>query len=360
MVKARSLVGIGLTVGLISLAACSGSSGSQNKTGPASPPSTNQSSATAPTTGPTPLAAWPNPGKNGQIAFGRWLDAAQTTRAIFVINPDGTGEQQLTHPAPGVVDNNPDWSPDRSKISFERCSDHCEAWVMNADGSGARSLGVDCPGVNCDSGAPAWSPDGETLASNRAYGPIENDTIKFSELVLIDARTGRMIRRIDATAPYSGDTGEAGWSPDGRQLVFTRVNSSTGEPPNARAVFVANSDGTGRRRLTPWDLNGGDHPVWSPDGRLILFRTVSGPDDNYGNLYTVHPDGTGLHQLTHYDATTIVLSYSFSPDGRWITFAKEGVGGEPDIFLMRLGGTDLAPVTQTALADSAPDWGPAE
>jgi TolB protein len=131
------------------------------------------------------------------------------------------------------------------------------------------------------------------------------------------------------------------------------------KPPNARALFVIDADGSGVRQLTPWDLGGGDHPVWSPNGKLILFRTVSGPDDMYGNLYTIHPDGSGLHELTDYDPGTIVLSYSFSPDGRWITFAKSGVGDEPDIFIMRLDGTDLGAVTQTELADSAPDWGSA-
>jgi Tol biopolymer transport system component len=54
-----------------------------------------------------------------------------------------------------------------------------------------------------------------------------------------------------------------------------------------------------------------------------------------------------------------VLSCSFSPDGRWITFAKSGVGGESDVFVMRADGSDIHPVTQTALPDSAPDWGPA-
>jgi TolB protein len=370
VVKAKSFIFICLTVAVVSLAAaCSGSSKSGKSTGPASPstptgPASTEATPTSPaSTMSTPLAVWPNRAENGRIAFGRWLDAAQTTRAIFVINPDGTGEQQLTRPAEGAVDNHPDWSPDGSRIAFERCAVRCEAWTMNADGSGAKRLGPNCqmdPPACEDRGAPAWSPDGKTLAVNRAFGPVENDTIRFSQLVLIDARTGRVIRRIDATAPYAGDTGEAGWSPDGRQLVFTRVNSSLGKPPNARAVFVINADGTGLRRLIPWGLNGGDHPVWSPDGNLILFRTVSGPDDQYGNLYTIHPDGAGLHQLTDYGPTTIVLSYSFSPDGRWITFAKKGVGGEPDIFLTRVDGADLHPVTQTTLADSAPDWGPAE
>jgi Tol biopolymer transport system component len=270
-----------------------------------------------------------------------------------VISPDGSGERQLTHPDPGVIDDQPDWSADGTKIAFTHCVPaRCEAWTMNADGSGAKRIGP-----SEERSAPAWAPDGKVLAVNRAFGSVENNQIEFSQLVLVDSSTGRIIRRLDARSNFQGDTGNAGWAPDGTQVVFGRVNSSTGSPPGAGAVFVVNADGTGLRRLTPWSLNGGDHPVWSPDGKLILFRAVS--DEVYGNLYTIHPDGTGLHKLTGYDSTTMVLSYSFSPDGRWITFAKSGVGGEPDVFVMRADGSDIHPVTQTTLWDSAPDWGPA-
>jgi hypothetical protein len=330
--NAVRLARLSITVALVSLVgACSRSSNAGN-VGPSSFPTTSAGTASTPSTSAstaqspvTPLADWPNPKVNGKIAFGRWLDSAQTTRAIFVINPDGTGERQLTHPPDEVVDNHPDWSPDSSKIAFERCAVRCETWVMNADGSGAKRLGPKCdadPPACEDRGAPAWSPHGKTLASNRAFGPVENDTIKSSQLVLIDPKTGKVLRRLDAQAPYAGDTGEAGWSPDGRRLVFNRLNSSTGKPPNARALFVIDADGSGVRQLTPWDLGGGDHPVWSPNGKLILFRTVSGPDDMYGNLYTIHPDGSGLHELTDYDPGTIVLSYSFSP-GRTVDHVRQ-------------------------------------
>ena len=344
-----------LTVGLLG-AACSSRSGSvpANSTGPDSPvPPTQPASASASPSVVAPDTIWPDPAKNGQIAFHRSLDSAQTTQAIFVINPDGTGERRLTHPDPGVIDDQPDWSADGAKIAFERCAPAgCEAWTMNADGSGAKRIGP-----SEERSAPAWAPDGKVLAVNRAFGSVENNQIEFSQLVLVDSSTGRIIRRLDARSNFQGDTGGAGWAPDGTQVVFGRVNSSTGSPPGAGAVFVVNADGTGLRRLTPWGLNGGDHPVWSPDGKLILFRAVS--DEVYGNLYTIHPDGTGLHKLTGYDSTTMVLSCSFSPDGRWITFAKSGVGGESDVFVMRADGSDIHPVTQTALPDSAPDWGPA-
>ena len=112
------------------------------------------------------------------------------------------------------------------------------------------------------------------------------------------------------------------WSPDGRRIVFRRI-----DPYRARkgyALFVVNVDGSGERRLTPWALRAGDHPDWSPDGRRILFRAnVEGPRTISSNLYTIRPDGSGLTQLTHARGGTVQhLSAGFSPDGRWITFYR--------------------------------------
>jgi TolB protein len=298
--------------------------------------------------------------RNGQIAFGRWLDAAQTTRALFAIAPNGTSERQLTHPSPGTVDDQPDWSRDGSKLAFERCTSRCEVWTIGANGSALTRLGPNCgrtaPPKCEDRSAPAWSPNGKAIAINRAWGPVAHDTIKFSALSVIDA-DGQPLRQLTVSKPFAGDVGNAMWSPDGKRLVFEMHMSAAGKPAHGQALFTMNADGSGQRRLTPWKLNGGDHPDWSPNGKRILFRVVPADEIHGGNIYTIRPDGTGLKQLTRYGPGTIILSYSFSLDGKWITFAKSGLRGEPDIFVMRANGTGVRPVTRTPLWESAPDWG---
>lgn len=123
-----------------------------------------------------------------------------------------------------------------------------------------------------------------------------------------------------------------------------------------------NADGSNQRRITRWSLRGGDHPDWSPDGKRIVFHSnQEGPENVSGNIYTVRPNGTGLRQLTHARGGAVqYLSSSFSPNGKWITFAKKpgsGKNGNVDVFVMRANGTGLRNVTHSAIWDSAPDWG---
>jgi TolB protein len=306
-------------------------------------------------------------GKNGQIAFRRYLDAKHTTSAIFAIEPDGSGERQITHPPHGVIDTAPDWSPDGSKLAFERCADRCEVWTIRADGSGARRLGPACSHVEppkCeDRDAPSWSPDGRSIAFGRAWGSVGHDQISRSDVFVMAASGGGVheLTRVTSGHPFTADVDFGMWSADGKRLAFDVHTSKLGTPAKHRALFVVNADGSGLMQLTPWTLDGGFRPDWSPDGKTIVFRTLphSGDDDeDGGNIYTIAPDGTGMTQLTHFGPKTRLNSYSYSPDGQWITFAKSGVAGELDVFVMRADGTDAHPVTRTPDWESRPDWGP--
>src|SRR5881628_214188 len=66
-------------------------------------------------------------GDNGKIAF-----ASSDGTGINTMNADGSGVTSVTS---GFA-TTPDWSPDGTKIAFERNND---IYVVNADGSGERS-----------------------------------------------------------------------------------------------------------------------------------------------------------------------------------------------------------------------------
>jgi Tol biopolymer transport system component len=304
----------------------------------------------------------------GTILFNRFLDPEQQRGVLLTIKPDGSGERQITDPAP-ASDQEPGWSPDGGAIAFTRNVDgRGQVWTARADGSGARRLDpADIDGRHlADEGSddersdPAYSPDGSRIAFGRGWGKVDvaRDQIQFADLYVMDTH-GRHVRRFTYfTKPFAGDVNRASWSPDGTRIAFTRATSATGRPPDAQAIYVVALDGGRARRITPWSLRA-DDPDWSPRGDRIVFRTVP-PGDLApgGELYTVRPDGSHLHRLTHSPDGTVMLSAQYSPDGNWIVFSKAVGANEPDLYVMRGDGSGIRRVTKSPLWDSRPTWGP--
>jgi Tol biopolymer transport system component len=301
------------------------------------------------------------------------------------MNGDGSDVRKLTRPPNGTEDANPDWSPDSTRIVFQRQPPQgaFSIWSLTPDGAGLRRLSPPCPpgaGIpRCpaDDARPVWSPDGKHIAFQRLSGAlrpkgatVENATAIYrDELVVADAN-GRHARTLVWLGPWRGDPQIPSWSPDGKRLAFLgkhMTSKTNGTGCSCRALYVVNTDGTGLRRVTPPSVRPGDRIDWSPDGSTILFRTHPGEDLNaasgYGaNLYTIHPDGTGLRQLTHFPAYNRVDMGSYSPDGKTIVFETSAgaVGpGLTDIFELNADGTGLRQITRTRNFETAADWGPA-
>jgi hypothetical protein len=97
-----------------------------------------------------------------RIAFRRVVEGGGVdggaSAHIYVVNTDGSDLVQLTDGT--AIDQDPIWSPDGTQLAFKSNRPDSEGrtenqiWVMNADGTNIRELGVGTPGTG--DGAPAW------------------------------------------------------------------------------------------------------------------------------------------------------------------------------------------------------------
>lgn len=182
------------------------------------------------------------------------------SRELLLLDSLGHERRRLTrHEPQGAW---PAWSPDGRTIAFvgvhKSTSSAFETeglWIVPASGGSPRRLFRKRRTLG-----PAWSPDGKRLL------------FTVDDVLWVIDRDGRRAGRI---SPRSLDVLRAAWSPNGRMIAVSEYRGGK----LGGGLSVARSDGSGWRRITRpasrqriADENDVIFdPVWSPDGRQVAF-----------------------------------------------------------------------------------------
>ena len=184
----------------------------------------------------------------------------------------------------------------------------------------------------------AFSPDGSQIAAFR-----RDKT--GSDLWLIDVARGSSSRLTTDPVGHSYPV----WSPDGKQVVFWRAAASSSGGLYLKAAGVPGAEETllkNGEQGRPLD--------WSRDGRLLLFVRLQGPTQV--DLWVL-PMGEGEHKPVKYLATGFQLRHgTFSPDGRWVMYASN-VSGREEIYVSPFPDASVAPAVLISTQGGAyPRW----
>lgn len=261
--------------------------------------------------------------------------------------------------------------------------DPSNVWVMEPDGSGARSLGL-THGLSLD-----VSPDGRLVAyERRDYRTSTSDiwirdvvegwktrltdddsedrTPRFSpdgsRILFWSGRSGSseiFVMRIDGSDVVQltddPDAGyfEGDWSPDGSRIVFRRALEDQSDGDH---LWLMDADGGNRVQLsdTPGDRD--LFPAWSPDGTKIAYTKAR---DDQTRVWIMNVDGSDQRELADApgDLTPDELA-AWSPDAQALVFTSGRAGLDGDLFRMNVDGTGLTAITENDVSESHPVWVP--
>jgi Tol biopolymer transport system component/DNA-binding winged helix-turn-helix (wHTH) protein len=215
------------------------------------------------------------------------------------------------------IQDSPAFSPDGNQVAFVLNGAEGREGIYTTLVGGENPLRLTTASEFQDH-SPVWSPDGQSIAFVRQ----EPDS---QEAIYTVASLGGTLRKIYTFSPQAlwvaGGFNEISWSPDGKQIAI----SETAKGSNARRVaLVPIVEPTPHFITSPGPGYSDWAPIFSPDGRWIVFRRTTGPglvDD----LYLIPANGGETKRLTT-DSVYIGSAPAWSTDSQDIIFTSMRAG----------------------------------
>jgi Tol biopolymer transport system component len=212
--------------------------------------------------------------------------------------------------------------------------------------------------------APQWSADGKQIVVGVGNFSSFLDFEVGSRKPVDPANGGAQVAILNDDGSSfklltSGpnNNGFPSFAPDGRRIVYR-----TAGPEGQGLRILSLADGSVTKLTGSWD----NFPLWSPRGDTVAF--VRRNDIGDFQIFTIHPDGTGLAQLSHTHGNDAHLAWS--PDGEHLLFTSSRMGfkdealytGAPqpygEIFVMRANGSEVEQLTYDQWDEGGPAWLP--
>ncbi len=258
---------------------------------------------------------------------------------VFRVNL-ATGERHLVSRGDAVQ---PSWSPHGFRIAYWGKSPAGQRVIRTVPVGGGEAVPV-THDLSIDWN-PVWSPDGRYL-----YFTSDRSGVMNLWRVPIEERSGRVLGEPEPVTTSSQVSMLPSISRDGRRIAYAGDDSksilerldfdpASGTVREPAVAFLATS-----QKVFTLDA--------SRDGKWLVFQSFV-PQEN---VFLVHPDGTGLRQLTNDGFKN--RQPRLSPDGKRIAFYSNR-GGKYDLWTLSIDGGNLERVT--ALSDRPayhPVWAP--
>jgi dipeptidyl aminopeptidase/acylaminoacyl peptidase len=275
---------------------------------------------------------------------------------IFVISPDGGEAVRVTAAETAVSNFN--WSPDSTQILFSaaepasqaqkdrkehlgefevvrRDYDHVHLWTIDV----AAAMKTPAPGPPRTKGKAlsvgsfSWSPDGNTVAFSATINPdlINGGTADIYALTLADDRIRKVVSQ-------PGPDQNPLWSPDGRQILFSSAMGREQYFASNLRLAVVPQNGGSPRSLTDQIDEVPSIVDWTPAG--IYFSALQ---KTAGHLFRLDPISGAITRVSLPDAL-MGGGFTVARDGSRVAFVAGSPTRLPEVLV-----SEIAPFAPRAL-----------
>ena len=225
-----------------------------------------------------------------------YVSSAHDAESILKV-ADGVASE-LWHLAEGRILGGPAIARDgRIAFSAEK-SGQTRMYVMNADGSGLRMM----PESLEPTGAPAWSPDGQSIT----VAAVVKGAPGLARLSVSDQTV---------TAVVSEFAADPVWSSDGTTIIYSGLEVGTTFP-----IRAVRADGRSQPETKMTLSRGARRVVFLPrQNSLVVLRG----EMIHKNFWAIDLDSGRERRLTNFGPDFIIGGFDVAPDGSEIVFDRE-------------------------------------